>query len=248
VFFKMGRWDPAKGWLPAVEAMAALKASGHRVRFLVRGGVEPYGGDVLRVARNMGLTVAEVNCGSSDIDDQLRVLAGTGDADVLDIRFFIRPQLARLLYASADCVLANSSHEPFGLVGLEAMAAGGIAYTGSTGEEYARSMENAVVLETFDAAEIASYASYLHARPDRQDRMRQMARITAESFTWENIIENELLPKLEFYFWRKGLSEMAGEQVVVPADTSTHPSDERRVTEDRPGRSGQRPLVGVKVA
>ena len=51
---------------------------------------------------------------------------------------------------SADAVLANSGHEPFGLVGLEVMAAGGIAFTGSTGEDYVLSFENAIALETED--------------------------------------------------------------------------------------------------
>jgi hypothetical protein len=38
---------------------------------------------------------------------------------------------------SADAVFANSGHEPFGLVGLETMAAGGVACTGCSGEDYA---------------------------------------------------------------------------------------------------------------
>jgi len=46
--------------------------------------------------------------------------------------------LARVLYSASDGVLANSSHEPFGLVGLEAMAAGGVSFVGETEEDYAQ--------------------------------------------------------------------------------------------------------------
>jgi glycosyltransferase involved in cell wall biosynthesis len=41
-----------------------------------------------------------------------------------------------VLFHSAAAVLANSHHEPFGLVGLETMAAGGVACIGYTGEDY----------------------------------------------------------------------------------------------------------------
>jgi len=42
-------------------------------------------------------------------------------------------------------VLADSVHEPFGLVGLEAMAVRGLACTGGTGEDYAEPGRNALV-------------------------------------------------------------------------------------------------------
>jgi len=62
-------------------------------------------------------------------------------------------------------VLANSGHEPFGLVGLEAMASGGLAMVGATGEEYARSYGNAIVVETDDPTEVASALRGLVERP-----------------------------------------------------------------------------------
>lgn len=69
------------------------------------------------------------------------------------------------LYAACDAVLANSGHEPFGLVGLEVMAAGGLAVTGSTGEDYAEAYRNALVLETDDPIEIVSELMLLKQRP-----------------------------------------------------------------------------------
>jgi glycosyltransferase involved in cell wall biosynthesis len=92
----------------------------------------------------------------------------------------------RLLYRAADAVLANSGREPFGLVGLETMAAGGTAYTGNTGEEYARHRDNAVVLDTADPAEAAFYVGYLNTHPELQKRLRESAHATARQFVWDS--------------------------------------------------------------
>ena len=50
LLLKMGRFDPDKRWLQAIEAAGQLKHAGHRVRFIARGGLEPHGGDVLHRA------------------------------------------------------------------------------------------------------------------------------------------------------------------------------------------------------
>lgn len=76
-------------------------------------------------------------------------------------------------------MLANSRHEPFGLVGLEAMAAGGVAVTGSTGEDYTIPLVNAIVLETVEPEEIEGYVLYLRHHPEESDRIRWAARRTA---------------------------------------------------------------------
>ena len=91
----------------------------------------------------------------------------------------------RLCYAAADAMLANSGHEPFGLVGLEVMAAGGIAFTGSTGEDYAVSFENAVALETDDPDEIVGYLLHIQRDPEEREKIRAAGRRTAAEFTWE---------------------------------------------------------------
>jgi glycosyltransferase involved in cell wall biosynthesis len=77
----------------------------------------------------------------------------------------------RVIYNAVDGVLANSGREPFGLVGLEAMAAGGIVFTGSTGEDYAIPFVNAFVLETADPMEIVGHISYLQDYPEEGARM-----------------------------------------------------------------------------
>ena len=65
-------------------------------------------------------------------------------------------------------MLANSGHEPFGLVGLETMAVGGVACTGCSGEDYAVPGYNALVLETNDPREFTALFSELHANPRRE--------------------------------------------------------------------------------
>ena len=94
-------------------------------------------------------------------------------------------QFGRALYAAADGVLANSTFEPFGLVGLEAMAAGGVAYTGGTGEDYALPGFNAVVLETDDPREIVEHAERLQSAPQEERALRRAGQRTAAAFTWD---------------------------------------------------------------
>jgi glycosyltransferase involved in cell wall biosynthesis len=108
-------------------------------------------------------------------------------ADVISLAFGVSPKLARTLYAAADGVLANSVSEPFGLVGLEAMAAGGVAYTGGTGEDYAVTGRNAVVLETLDPQEIVDRWDDLSTSTDRVARMRREARKTAREYAWPTV-------------------------------------------------------------
>jgi len=126
----------------------------------------------------------------------LEALQETPHADVIDIKFHMPLNSLRVVYRAADAVLANSGHEPFGIVGLEAMAAGGIAYTGSTGEDYAIPFINGFVLETANPIEIVGYAMYLREYPKEGIRIREAARRTARYFTWEAAVKN-LIGKLE---------------------------------------------------
>lgn len=201
--FKMARWDPAKGWRTALETAAQLKAMGNKIVFPVRGGVESYGGEVLFHAASLGMTVCDVKCTSDNTHDQIKALISAQRADILNLNFFIGPELARIIYASSDSVLANSYHEPFGLVGLESMAAGGVTFVGSTGEDYARHLENAIVLESSRPDEIIANLIYLRQRPEKTHMIRNAARSAAKGFTWENVVQYHLLPKLECIAWEQ---------------------------------------------
>jgi glycosyltransferase involved in cell wall biosynthesis len=154
------------------------------------------------------------------IEDYHSMLEGHTGADVLNLRFHCPQEFLRVVYAASDAVLANSGHEPFGLVGLETMAAGGIAVTGCTGEDYAVPFYNAIVLETSDPAEIEGYVAYLDNRPDERERIRRAGKLTASLFTWESAIEN-LTKKLEYQARVQGLLTVPRKTRVVelvPAD------------------------------
>jgi glycosyltransferase involved in cell wall biosynthesis len=195
---KVARWDPDKRWLMAVHAVARLKRMGIPALLLAKGGVEAHGGEVLNFAWSQGLTVREVHCGDRNPDACLHALreAAPG-ADVLNVRFYVPEVLLRALYRAADGVLANSGREPFGLVGLEVMASGGLAFTGATGEEYARAFENAVVVETDDSNEVVAAFAHLLANPEENRRLRCNGRDTAASYTWDEVL-NTMFRRLQF--------------------------------------------------
>src|SRR5207302_8990345 len=151
--FKIGRFDPDKRWMMAVEAVAHLKHSGNPVTLFVRGGIEPHGAEVLRHAYQMGLSIRDIVAKRPDLKQCMDAVAKAGPADIYNLRFFLPEEFVRTTYAAADATLANSGHEPFVLVGLEVMEAQGIAVTGSTGEDYAVSFENTIVTETDDPDE-----------------------------------------------------------------------------------------------
>jgi len=110
-------------------------------------------------------------------------------ADIINIRSFLPDALLYTLYGAVDAVLANSGKEPFGLVGLEVMAAGGIAVCGSTGEDYARAFDNAIVCDTADPRELATYLERLWMEDGMRSRMRESAEQTARQFTWPAVLD-----------------------------------------------------------
>jgi len=201
---KVARYHPDKRWNTAVEAAGRLKARGKRAVLLARGGIEPYGGKVMNRARAIGLNIKEVDSPGNTTEDYLQAVQDDGGADFLNLRFHCPQQFLRIVYRASDAVLANSGHEPFGLVGLEVMAAGGTVFTGSTGEDYAVHLQNSVVLDTADPQEIESYISYLLCHPDVGERMRRMGRDTAARFTWERVLTN-IIHKLEYQARIQGL-------------------------------------------
>ena len=194
LLFKIGRFDPDKRWLMAVAAVGELKRRGHRVRLMMRGGREPHGPEVLGTAAAQGLSLASVPSPAGIAE--LQTLLRTEPADVLNFTTFLPESMLAPLYASSDAVLANSGFEPFGLVGLEVMAAGGLAVTGGTGEDYARGFHNALVVETSDPRELAAGLERLRAEPALRTRICEAGRLTAREYTWDRVID-ELMYRVE---------------------------------------------------
>jgi glycosyltransferase involved in cell wall biosynthesis len=184
---KVGRFDPDKNWMQAVDALADLHAGGINARLIVRGGKEPYGDLVFARAHERGLNVERI---AYEGNDGHKIIDGIALADgpIVHLRAFIDEETLYALYAGADAVLANSGKEPFGLVGLEVMAAGGIAVCGATGEEYAEPFVNAIVCDTSDGRELATYLRALFANPAIGDEMRRAGAETVGRYTWAHAI------------------------------------------------------------
>jgi len=194
---KVARWDPDKRWMEAIDAAAKLKELKFKSLFLARGGREPYGRDVIRRAQSYGLLVKEAPLPDQlNFEGYLNSLKSALPADVIDIPYPLPLDFLAVMYRASDAVLANSGHEPFGIVGLEAMAAGGIVFTGSTGEDYAIPSINSVMIETADPMEMVGYIISIKNHPQKKRRMQVLARLTAHFFTWESAVQN-LLGKLE---------------------------------------------------
>jgi glycosyltransferase involved in cell wall biosynthesis len=193
---KVGRFDPDKRWLQAIDAVANLREEGLDVQLLMRGGREPYRGEVLERAHHRGLIVEDVELREATPEELARALADRR-ASVVEIRTFIPEDTLYGLYGAVDAVLANSGREPFGLVGLEVMAARGIPVCGSTGEDYARPFDNAIVCDTADPAELTSYLRQLFGDQKLARRIRKDARQTAARYVWPEIL-GILAAKLAF--------------------------------------------------
>ncbi len=197
LLFKIGRFSPDKRWLMAIDALANEKERGRSVVAVLRGGLEPHGREVLARARAHGLSVSDLEL-AREPAEAVAQLQRAPRADVYNVTNFMVEPLVSLLYSAADAVLANSGHEPFGLVGLEVMAAGGVAFLGATGEDYAVSFFNSVVLDTDDPLEINVALDVLRGHPQIALRLRADARETARSFAWQNVVADNLLNRLRY--------------------------------------------------
>lgn len=194
---KVARWDPAKRWLFAIDSVAELKRLGERPLLFARGGIEEHENEVRERCWARGLRIAERPEAMPGAAGILAITEGLEQADVVISRAALDREARSLLFRCADAVLANSGHEPFGLVALETMAAGGVACTGNSGEEYAQDGLNALVLQTNDATEFVSLFTWLREQPEREHALRLAGRATAREYTWPRIVERALLPRIE---------------------------------------------------
>ena len=202
---KVGRYDVDKRWLMAMKAVGEMKRQGMRPTLIARGGTEYHRFEVMREAEAQGLTWKELQLNpKAPPEEILHELDKCRDYDVLELCFFVDEAFLDPLYAGADAVLANSGHEPFGLVGLEVMACGGLAFVGSTGEDYAQTMVNSVVIETEDPLEIVESMRTLQADKELSQALRQEGRRTAACFTWDRIII-DLFQKIRFLSTSRGI-------------------------------------------
>ena len=128
----VARLSPEKGWAEMLAALPLLVRLGEDVRL--------------------------VACGDGDRAWIDRELASHGVGDRVELLGMRHPGELPELYAAADVVVVPSRREGFGLVGLEAMAAGApVVSTGVGGlSEYMRADENAVLVRPGDPAALAA--------------------------------------------------------------------------------------------
>jgi glycosyltransferase involved in cell wall biosynthesis len=219
--FKIGRFDPDKRWMMAVAAAAQLKRAGSKVKLIIRGGSELHGMEVLKFAQSSGLVVADVRS-PAILTGLAAILRDHHAADVINLTSFVSDELLALIYASVDAVLANSGHEPFGLVGLEVMASGGLAITGSTGEDYADGFRNALVLETDDPVELVTLLRMIREQPAMAVSIRKRGRTTARDYLWEKVID-QLLLRIEFAAAQQDVRLAAASEPAKPPSSGRRP-------------------------
>jgi glycosyltransferase involved in cell wall biosynthesis len=196
IFTKVARWDPAKRWEQALKIVKAAKDCGWRPLLIARGGQEPYRGQVRRLADDMKLKWSDRALSCAHENSLLDACSDLEHIDILSLATPIDASVRALLFAGSDAVLANSAHEPFGLVGLEAMAAEGVACIGNTGEDYAIPGYNALVIDSADPREFINLFRALKADRARERALRRAARRTAQQYAWPKILERVTLPKI----------------------------------------------------
>lgn len=197
LLIKVGRYDPNKRWIMAVEALAEIKKRGKSAVLIMRGGKELHRYDILKKAESLNLKVRTLEIEKPTFENMCIAFSESSSFDVLELNFFLPEKILRIFFHCADAVLANSGHEPFGLVGLEVMATEGIVLTGATGEDYAESFENSIVVETNNPKEIEVYLLDLLNDPKMKEKIHKNAYKTAQMYTWENVTD-KLFKKIEF--------------------------------------------------
>jgi len=196
VVSKMARWDPDKRWLSAIDSIGELRRMGQRPLLIARGGAEAHGAEVWERAQALDLKIVQRGDLAGGPRGLLQALDHLDQIDILVLDSHVDAEARRLLFRGSHAVLANSGHEPFGLVGLEAMAVGGVACTGCTGEDYAIPGRNALVLQRNDPAEFIRLFEHLRATDGAERALRRNARRTALDFAWERIVDRVLFPQL----------------------------------------------------
>jgi len=196
VLTKLARWHPDKAWVTAFRTVAEMKERGWRPLLIARGGREPYGQEMRAFAERLGLSWTDRVLRDSSPEGLRGALQDLHEIDVVSLLSHLSPSPRRVLLRFADAVLANSVHEPFGLVGLETMAVGGIACTGCSGEDYVLPGQNALMVETDDPAEFLELYGWLRSHPKEERSLRRTARWTARRFAWPEVLDRLFLPHL----------------------------------------------------
>lgn len=164
LLFHLGRLVPEKGAAVLLEAMPLLLRR-HPVR-LVIGGVGPYADDLKRRAAALGI------------------------AERVHFAGWLTEESAAALYRLADVTVVPSTYEPFGIVALEAMAAGAPLVGSDVGGlgEIIRHESNGLKAEPGDPLSLAEQIDRLLIdRPLARRLAAQGYRDVRDCYTWERV-------------------------------------------------------------
>lgn len=188
IIFFIGRLVREKGVQVLLEALQKLRERIPHVRAII-AGQGPYAEELHRLALHLGL-------------DRQVTFAG-----------YVDEQTRNQLYAQADVAVFPSLYEPFGLVALEAMAAGTPVVVSDTGG-FAETVEhgvNGIRVAVENSSELAGQLLALLNNPDLGRRLaRQALKDTAESYSWFSIarqyeeIYQQIVFSPEARRWRRG--------------------------------------------
>ncbi len=193
---KVGRWDPDKRWHMAIGTVAALRNRGERAVLLARGwdgnvAAATHYAELRQHAAAIGLEWTTCD-GTAQSGEQLAHDLSAclpSHSGIVELTQPIAGPALQSFYAGTSAVLANSGFEPFGLVGLEAMAAGALVITGATGEDYVEPYVNGFSLDTDAPQEIVRVIDWTRRQPHRVETIRAAAVATADRYRWPHVVE-----------------------------------------------------------
>lgn len=182
---KVARYDSDKNWICAIETIALLKQKGFAPHFLMRGGAQSYRTEVICKILDLNLKYVTVSLKNPTFESIIESFIRYKNFDIIELDFFIPEDFLMLLYGAADMVFANSTYEPFGIVGLEVMAKKGIAIVGKTGEDYAVNLKNSLRTDSESPEELEKIISKIMKDKQLNSDIREAGIQTAKSFTWD---------------------------------------------------------------
>jgi glycogen synthase len=129
------------------------------------------------------------------LEELRQVAMRCGVADSVDLPGFVPDETLRALLHRAACVVIPSLYEPFGIVALEALAAGAPLIAARSGglAEVLEGTGAAILVPPGDAGALAGALRHLLADPDAAKQQQETGyRLLAERYTWDAIAQATL--------------------------------------------------------
>lgn len=140
----------------------------------------------IAAARRQGLPVHFWKAGVDFTDEQTQFMQANNLVDY--VTYVGRPDEPALieLYNAADCLIAPSLYEGFGLTILEAMACGTPVITATVSAMPEVAGDAAILVDPTDKVAITSAIQQLYTHPEQRLTLIQKGLERVQQFTWEN--------------------------------------------------------------